>query len=147
MEKEKQQRMCLPMMQNYSFLLDLRPLKKQKQQNLKEGSKPVFLRLLPRKVNTGSMKDESLEVQLRPQQAEREYPNTFGSFKSNQKKKVNNLRASRSVKTAHQGWRNRPDNDHQKDRNRQNLQRVRTPKDKWKCRSVLPDRKEVNRLL
>ena len=109
-EKEKQQGMCLPMMQNYSCLLDLRPLRKQKQQNLKEGCKAVFLRLLPHKVNTGSMKDESLQVELQQQQADREYLDTFRSFKSNQKKKVNNLSRPISAETADQGWKDRSKN-------------------------------------
>ena len=131
MQKEKQESLCPCIVQKWTHLLEQPLLMKRKQQSLKEDCKGVFLRLLPHKVNTGSMKDESLEVELQQQQAEKEYPDTFRSFKSNQKKKVNNLSRPISAETADQGWKDRPKNHQQKDRNRQNLQKVRTREDRW----------------
>ena len=132
-EKEKQEWTCRPIVQKWTRLLEEHLLMKQKLQGLEEDSKGVFLRLLPHEVNTRSMKDESLEVELQQQQAEKEYPDTYRNFKSNQKKKVNNLSRPISAETADQGWKDTPKNHQQKDRNVQNLQKVRTPEDRWKC--------------
>ena len=46
------------------------------------------------------MKDDSLEVERQQQQADREYSDTFRSFKSNHKKKVNNLCPPINTETA-----------------------------------------------
>ena len=75
--------------QESSRLLDKVVVFEEKQQGFKEQWKGPFLRLLRTNLNTMSINDESVQLELQQEQAGREYRNTS---KNNRKKNVKDLR-------------------------------------------------------